>query len=115
MKKTLVTLAAVLGLFAGQPAYAGIGFGIPLPFPFLVWTPSGHSSPGHHGGSNARGQESTASSRHLDTNGAPVGTNHHANAERAIRSSVRRQTMAVPWSPNLPGLTPSPVPSRSFL
>jgi hypothetical protein len=38
MKKNLVAVVAVLGFCIGQPAQGGIGFGIPLPFPFLVWT-----------------------------------------------------------------------------
>jgi hypothetical protein len=49
MKKVLVALTVVLGFCGGQPAKAGVGFGIPLPFPFLVWTPSGHCGQGSHG------------------------------------------------------------------
>ena len=73
MKKILVVLVAVLGFCVGQPAHAGIGFGIPLPFPFLVWTPSGHSGQGYHGSSDPRGQDASASNRHSDANRAPVG------------------------------------------
>jgi hypothetical protein len=66
MKKFLVALAIVLGFCVGEPAHAGIGFGIPLPFPFLVWTPSGH-----HGSYGTGSRDSDASNRHLDAK-APV-------------------------------------------
>jgi hypothetical protein len=56
-EKILLALAAALGLCVGQPAHAGVGFGIPLPFPFLVWTPSGHCGHGNHGSCGPRGQE----------------------------------------------------------
>jgi hypothetical protein len=49
MKKTLLTLVAVLGFCVGQSAQAQVSFGIPLPFPFLVWTPSGYSGQGYYG------------------------------------------------------------------
>jgi hypothetical protein len=51
MKKVIVILVTTLGLCLGQPADAGIGFGIPLPVPFLVWTPSRHCSQEYHGNS----------------------------------------------------------------
>jgi hypothetical protein len=73
MKKILMALAMILGFCVGQPAHAGIGFGIPLPFPFLVWTPSSHCGQGYHGGCSPRGQNSSASNRHSDAKGAPVG------------------------------------------
>jgi hypothetical protein len=66
MKKILVALVAVLGFCVVPPAHAGIRFGIPLPFPFLVWTPSRH-----HGSCGARGQDSSASNRQSDEK-APV-------------------------------------------
>jgi hypothetical protein len=72
MKKILVALVAVFGFCVGQPAHAGIGFGIPLPFPFLVWTPSGHCGQGSHGRCGPRGQDSSASNRQSDAK-APVG------------------------------------------
>jgi hypothetical protein len=71
MKKILVALVAVLGFSVVPPAHAGIGFGIPLPFPFLVWTPSSHCDQGHHGSCGARGQDSSASNRQSDAK-APV-------------------------------------------
>ena len=71
MKKFLVALAIVLGFCVGEPVHAGIGFGIPLPFPFLVWTPSSHCGQGHHGSCGARGQDSSASNRQSDAK-APV-------------------------------------------
>jgi hypothetical protein len=71
MKKILVALVAVLGLCVGEPVHAGIGFGIPLPFPFLVWTPRGHCGQGRHDSCGARGQDSSASSRQSDAK-APV-------------------------------------------
>src|ERR1700726_3851685 len=49
MKKTLLTLLAALGLCVGQSAQAQVSFGIPLPFPFLVWTPSGYSGQRYYG------------------------------------------------------------------
>jgi hypothetical protein len=72
MKKFLVALAIVLGFCVDEPAHAGIGFGIPLPFPFLVWTPSSHCGQGHHGSCGARGKDSSASNRQSDAK-APVG------------------------------------------
>jgi hypothetical protein len=71
MKKSLVALVAVLGFCVGEPVHAGIGFGIPLPFPFLVWTPRGHCGQGRHGSCGARGQDSSPSSRQSDAK-APV-------------------------------------------
>ena len=56
MKKTLLTLVAVLGFCVGQSAQAQVTFGIPLPFPFLVWTPSDH---GGQGSCSPRGHECT--------------------------------------------------------
>jgi hypothetical protein len=56
MKKILVALTAALAFCGGQPAQAGVGFGIPLPFPFLVWTPSGHCG---EGSCSPRGHECT--------------------------------------------------------
>ena len=73
MKKILVALAMVLGFCVGEPARAEIGFGIPLPFPFLVWTPSSHCGQGHHGSCGVRGQDSSANNRQSDAK-APVGT-----------------------------------------
>lgn len=73
MKKILVALAMILEFCVGQPARAGIGFGIPLPFPFLVWTPSSHCGQGYHAGCGPRGQDSRTSNRHSDAKGAPVG------------------------------------------
>ena len=61
MKKILVALVAVLGFCVVPPAHAGIGFGIPLPFPFLVWTPSRH-----HGSYGTGSRDSDARNRHLD-------------------------------------------------
>jgi hypothetical protein len=49
MRKILVPLVAVLGFCVVPSAHAGIGFGIPLPFPFLVWTPSSQRSKGSCG------------------------------------------------------------------
>jgi hypothetical protein len=60
MKKNLVALMAVLGFCVGQPAHGGIGFGIPLPFPFLVWTPSGHCGQGPHGSCGPTGRDRTS-------------------------------------------------------
>jgi hypothetical protein len=60
MKKIVVALAAFMWFCVGQPAHAGVGFGIPLPFPFLVWTPAGHCSQGYHGSCSPRGQDRTA-------------------------------------------------------
>jgi hypothetical protein len=60
MKKNLVALVTVLGFCVGQPAHGGIGFGIPLPFPFLVWTPSGHCGQGSHGSCRPTGQDRTS-------------------------------------------------------
>jgi hypothetical protein len=57
VKKILVALAVVLGFCVGEPVDAGISFGIPLPFPFLVWTPSGHCGQGNHGSCGPRGQD----------------------------------------------------------
>ena len=71
MKKILVALVAVLGFWVVPSAHAGIGFGIPLPFPFLVWTHSGHCGQGHRGSCGARGQDSDADNRHSDAK-APV-------------------------------------------
>jgi hypothetical protein len=71
MKKILVALVAVLGFCVVSPAHAGIGFGIPLPFPFLVWTPSSHCGQGHHGSCGTGSRDSDASNRHLDAK-APV-------------------------------------------
>ena len=59
MKKVLLALAAVLGFSVAQPAHAGIGFGIPLPFPFLVWTSSSHCGQGYHGNCSPRNQGAT--------------------------------------------------------
>jgi hypothetical protein len=59
MKKILVALTAVLGFCVAQPAHAGVGFGVPLPFPFLVWTPSGHCGQGHHGSCSPKSQGRT--------------------------------------------------------
>jgi hypothetical protein len=71
MKKILMALTIILGFCVGEPAKAGIGFGIPLPFPFLVWTPSNHCGKGHHGSCGARGQDSSSSSKQPDAK-APV-------------------------------------------
>jgi hypothetical protein len=73
MKKLLAILMATLAFFAGPPAQAGIGFGIPLPFPFLVWTPSGHYDQGHRS-CHTRDQESSANNKRSEANGAPAGT-----------------------------------------
>jgi hypothetical protein len=59
MKKIHLPLAAALLLCAGLPAQAGVRFGIPLPFPFLVWTPSSHCGQGNHGHCGQRRQDST--------------------------------------------------------
>ena len=71
MKKILMALTIVLGFCVGEPAKAGIGFGIPLPFPFLVWTPSNHCDQGHHGSCGARAQDSRPSSKQSEAK-APV-------------------------------------------
>jgi hypothetical protein len=73
MKKILVLLAVILGSCVNQPLYAGIGFGIPLPFPFLVWTPSDHCGKGNHVRCGLRDQQSNASSKHLDVRTAAIG------------------------------------------
>jgi hypothetical protein len=59
MKKILVALTTVLAFCVGQPASAGIGFGIPLPIPFLVWTPSNHCGQGSGGSCRPRSQGQT--------------------------------------------------------
>jgi hypothetical protein len=59
MNKIMVALATVFGLCVGQPAQAGIGFGIPLPIPFLVWTPSDHCGQGRHGSCAPKGHDHT--------------------------------------------------------
>ena len=59
MKKILVFLATVWLFCTGQPAQAGVRFGIPLPFPFLVWTPSSHCGQGNHGSCAPQGQDRT--------------------------------------------------------
>jgi hypothetical protein len=74
MKKILVALAVVVGFCVTQPAYAGIGFGIPLPFPFLVWTPSDRGGKGNHGNCAPRDQQPNARSKHSDASSGPVGT-----------------------------------------
>jgi hypothetical protein len=53
MKKTLVILVAVLGFCVGRSAEAQVSFGIPLPFPFLFWNPSGCSEQGYYGNCGA--------------------------------------------------------------
>jgi hypothetical protein len=73
MKKILVFLAVILAFCVNQPLYAGIGFGIPLPFPFLVWTPSDHCSKGNRVSSSLRDQQSNASSKHTDVRTAATG------------------------------------------
>jgi hypothetical protein len=74
--KKILSLAVILGFCVNQPAYAGIGFGIPLPFPFLVWTPSDHCGKGNHGGCGLRNQQSNASSKHSD---AHIATGNKAS------------------------------------
>jgi hypothetical protein len=71
MRKVLAALAVVLMFCNGQPAKAGIGFGIPLPFPFLVWTPSGHCGQGSHGG--CRPQEQDHSGKAVTTPARATG------------------------------------------
>jgi hypothetical protein len=71
MKQILVALTIILGFCVGEPANAGIGFGIPLPFPFLVWTPSSHCGQGHHGSCGARGQDLSSSRKQPDAK-API-------------------------------------------
>src|ERR1700722_19260913 len=73
MKKILMSVAIVLGFCVGQPVYAGIGFGIPLPFPFLVWTPSGHCDKGNQGKCGLREQQTNGSSKHPDVRSATGG------------------------------------------
>jgi hypothetical protein len=70
MKKILVALAA-LAFCGGQPAQAGIGFGIPLPFPFLVWTPSSHCG---QGSCVPRGHERTAVPKSAQTHSRTPST-----------------------------------------
>jgi hypothetical protein len=70
MKKMLVALAA-LAFCGGQPAQAGIGFGIPLPFPFLVWTPSSHCG---QGSCVPRGHERTAVPKSAQTHSRTPST-----------------------------------------
>jgi hypothetical protein len=49
MNKIFVVLVAVFGLCFGRSAQAQVSFGIPLPFPFVFWTPSGYSQQGYYG------------------------------------------------------------------
>jgi hypothetical protein len=74
MRKVLMALTVVLALCYGQPAKAGIGFGIPLPFPFLVWTPSGHCGQGSHGSCRPRDQDHPgAIPKAATTHARPIG------------------------------------------
>jgi hypothetical protein len=74
MKKILVALVIVLGFCVGEPAHAGIRFGIPLPVPFLVWTPSSHCGRGHHGSCGTQGQDSNGSNRQSDAKTPVTGS-----------------------------------------
>jgi hypothetical protein len=60
VKKILVVLAVVFLGVLQLPVQAGVRFGIPLPFPFLVWTPSHHCGQGHHGACTPKGQDEKA-------------------------------------------------------
>jgi hypothetical protein len=42
MKRFFLLLSFAFTLGWGEQANAGVTFGIPLPFPFLVWVPSNH-------------------------------------------------------------------------
>jgi hypothetical protein len=72
MRKILVAFAVVLAFCSGQPAKAGVGFGIPLPFPFLVWTPSRHCGQKSHGSCHPQDQDHSgkATTTHADPGGA---------------------------------------------
>jgi hypothetical protein len=70
MRKVLMALTVVLALCYGQPAKAGIGFGIPLPFPFLVWTPSGHCG---RGSCHSQDQDHPGAPKAATTHARPIG------------------------------------------
>jgi hypothetical protein len=81
MKKILVALAA-LAFYGGQSAQAGIGFGIPLPFPFLVWTPASHCG---QGSCVPRGPERTAVPKSAQTHSRTPST---AKANTGLSTAV---------------------------
>src|ERR1700674_448166 len=83
MKKILVALVAVFGFCVGQPAHAGIGFGIPLPFPFLVWTPSSHCG---QGSCVPRGHERTA---------VPKSAQSHSRTPSTAKANIGLPTAIV--------------------
>ncbi len=79
MRKVLAALTVVLAFCSGQPAKAGVGFGIPLPFPFLVWTPSSHCGQGSHGSCRPQNQDHSgaipkAATTHARPSGATKAT-----------------------------------------
>jgi hypothetical protein len=86
MKKIHLPLAAALLFCAALPAQAGVRFGIPLPFPFLVWTPSSHCGQGNHGRCGPRGQDSTTAAPKAATNPTRA-TAAHARPEGAAKAA----------------------------